>query len=732
MNRYHSGKNVKNTKKCSWILYKGTKFVEINHKTKKDKGVCSKGATTRDMEGAMSKKAKETKGTTQTKERGVHSIAFQLVMELFALLLVVCSVLTIFSYEKSTNMIRQDIFDSLQSRVQENAAILSYQINQKRTQIETLARREAITGMDWKEQEPVIQSETKRLGYERIQVSDTKGDTHLPGSDVFNISDKENFQISLSGETYTTNPLFSESDKKLIMVTTAPIVKQDGTICGVLGGVSTAEQFNETVQKIEAGKNGYAFLNDQNGTRVADEDIKKVEDGQNDMEQYAGNKKYTKCLEVQKAMMDGKSGISSYFYEGENYLCAYAPVDGTTWSLAIAYQEKEALEKVSTLKGFMAGITVVALLISVTIAIAIARTIIKPLNEISKFAEKLACGNLTHRIQSKRKDEFGITCGLLDQSAHEMEKFMVDIINHASDVSAAGEELCATTQEITARIEEINTSTEEVVGGSEGNLNSVENVNQFMQRMTENVKHLEEKAVDQGEHAANYKQKALAVQQEAQVAIAESRQIYREQQEEIRSSIEAGKVVEEIRTMANVIADISSQINLLSLNASIEAARAGEMGKGFAVVAGEVGKLAEETGKSVASIQKTIEKVQDAFTRLSDNGHALLTFIDEKIQPQLDKYLETGENYYADSEHVDEMSQIILNMVNEIRDLVGNTGSAIENVKQTTNDSLDKTTDIQEHINGCTQAMIDVSATSESLARLAEELNSATKRFTVS
>lgn len=684
------------------------------------------------MEGFMSRKAKETKMKSQTKALGVHSIAFKLVAELFVLLLVVCGILTIFSYQKSTNIIRNDVSDSLQSRVQENAEILSYQINQKRTQIETLARREAITGMDWKEQEPVIVSETERLGYERIQVSDTKGNTHLPGKDVFNIGDKQNFQISLAGETYTTNPLFSESDQKLIMVTTAPIVDQDGNILGVLGGVSTAEQFNETVQKIEAGKNGYAYLIDQSGKRIADRDIEKVESGQNDLELYAGKKEYEKYLKVQNAMIAGESGVSDYFYEGENYLCAYAPVEGTTWSLAIVYQEKEALEKVSTLRGFMLAITALALIISVGIAVAIAITIIKPLRAMSGFAEELARGNLTHRIQSKRRDEFGITCRHLDDAAQEMQKFMAIIIDNASDVSAAGEELCATTQEITARIEEINTSTEEVVTGSEGNLNSVENVNQFMQCITDNVKQLEDKAVDQGNHAANYKKKALTVQQEAQAAIAESRQIYKEQQEQIRSSIEAGKVVEEIRTMANVIADISSQINLLSLNASIEAARAGEMGKGFAVVAGEVGKLAEETGKSVASIQSTIEKVQDAFTQLSDNGHALLSFIDEKMQPQLDKYLETGESYYADSEHVDEMSQTILTMINEIRDLVGNTGSAIADVKQTTNESLDKTTEIQGHINGCTQAMIDVSSTSESLAQLAEELNNATQRFIVS
>ena len=74
------------------------------------------------------------------------------------------------------------------------------------------------------------------------------------------------------------------------------------------------------------------------------------------------------------------------------------------------------------------------------------------------------------------------------------------------------------------------------------------------------------------------------------------------------------------------------------------------------LVADEVGKLAEESTRSVTAIQETIEKVQKAFEDLKDNSQELLVFIDEKIQPQMDGYLQISEDYYTDSDEVDNLA----------------------------------------------------------------------------
>lgn len=242
---------------------------------------------------------------------------------------------------------------------------------------------------------------------------------------------------------------------------------------------------------------------------------------------------------------------------------------------------------------------------------------------------------------------------------------------------------------------------------------------------------LNEYSDKQSESSKDIKTRAVTVQDTAREAINSSRDVYKLQQQKILDAIEAGKVVEEIKVMADIIAGISHQINLLSLNASIEAARAGEQGRGFAVVADEIGNLAEQTQKTINTIQATIEKVQEAFENLSDNGQELLKFIDQDVQKQFDAYLSTGENYYEDAEDVNKMSIRFTEMVENISKSIVSVNKAISDVNDRTSQSLESTSDIQEHLGRTVTIMVDVSQTTENLAQLAINLNSVTTQFKV-
>jgi methyl-accepting chemotaxis protein len=76
--------------------------------------------------------------------------------------------------------------------------------------------------------------------------------------------------------------------------------------------------------------------------------------------------------------------------------------------------------------------------------------------------------------------------------------------------------------------------------------------------------------------------------------------------------LKLGEQTAQIGNLANMVKDLSGEINMLALNAAVEAARAGEHGKGFAVVAGEVRKLANESKKSAEEANAVIADIQKA------------------------------------------------------------------------------------------------------------------------
>lgn len=213
-------------------------------------------------------------------------------------------------------------------------------------------------------------------------------------------------------------------------------------------------------------------------------------------------------------------------------------------------------------------------------------------------------------------------------------------------------------------------------------------------KFQENIERLNEKAKLQKDKSAEFKERALKVQGTASAAIEDSRTMCEQQREHLLEAIEAGKVVGEVRVMADGIGEISEQINLLALNASIEAARAGENGKGFAVVANEIGHLADQTRQTVKVIQETIQKVQEVFEMLSGNSQKLLEFVDEEVQTQFDAYLNTGEQYFGDSEYVYKMSSEQEAMVEHIVNAVDQVMGAMEKVSGTSTASLENTSKI--------------------------------------
>jgi methyl-accepting chemotaxis protein len=374
---------------------------------------------------------------------------------------------------------------------------------------------------------------------------------------------------------------------------------------------------------------------------------------------------------------------------------------------------------------------VIAIVLAVGLGLIITDDIIKPLNKIKAFASNLAEYKFSEDIIITRKDEFGQTGVALNDAINKVRELIKVIMENSQEISASSEELSATVQEITTRVEIIDEAVDSIAFGMEESSSASEEISASVEEVDSSINELSSKAMEGSNNANESRERATLVKSNSQKAMEEIDKIYAEKQSKMLEAIEDGKVVDNIKVMAETIGSIAEQTNLLALNAAIEAARAGEQGKGFAVVAEEVRKLAEQSSQAVINIQDTIVKVQQAFKSSIDTGSDILEFINIQVHKQFNAYGETGKQYFNDSDFVSKMSEEIAAMSEEITATVGQVNQAIENMAQESQKSSKEAGTIKDSMDEATKAIEQVALTAEAQAEVAQRLNEMVMKFTI-
>jgi methyl-accepting chemotaxis protein len=377
------------------------------------------------------------------------------------------------------------------------------------------------------------------------------------------------------------------------------------------------------------------------------------------------------------------------------------------------------------------GINMVGIIVAIILGLLLSRVIIRPLNKIKEFAEKLALYDFSTSIEITRKDEFGQTGEALNIAQKNVRELVKVIMGNSNNISASSQELSATVEEISATIININESVNSMADSIEITSSATEEISASVEEVDSGINELSNKATEGSHNSNEFKEKAIKAKSRSEKAVHDTNKLYIEKQEKMLKAIEEGKVVDNIKIMADTIASISEQTNLLALNAAIEAARAGEQGRGFAVVAEEVRKLAEQSSEAVSAIHDTIEQVQKAFKSSVDNASDLLEFINNDVNRQLKSYGKTGEDYYDDSDFVSKMSEEIAAMSEQIAASVNQVSETMQNVAHSSGELNEKSSVIKENMDEAAKAIDEIASTAQKQAELAQNLNEVVQKFKI-
>jgi methyl-accepting chemotaxis protein len=383
-----------------------------------------------------------------------------------------------------------------------------------------------------------------------------------------------------------TEPYIDLASGQLVISIVNSVLKGSQNV-GVVGGDLSLQVIADSINALDFGGMGYAFLVSADGKILVHPDKALV-------------MKMLKDVYPQDTPRLGKD-LSEIEVDGKTRIVTFTQIKGlpsVNWYIGLSVDKDKAFARLSNFRASAIVATIIAVVIIIALLGMLIRILIQPLHTMTRAMQDIAEGegDLTKRLTIERQDEFGIL-------GSAFNRFVERIHTSIREVSSATEHV----NEVALRVVSASNSS---MFNSDQQASRTSSVAAAINQLGAAAQEIAQNAALASQHSSDARNLAKDGQQVVDRSIKAMNQLSTMLSASSTNIESLNSKTVNIGQILEVITSISQQTNLLALNAAIEAARAGEAGRGFAVVADEVRNLAHRTQESAQQVQTMIEELQ--------------------------------------------------------------------------------------------------------------------------
>lgn len=684
----------------------------------------------------------------EEKSRFSLSLGKKFIICMLAMQTVVMTVLSVLVIRSITINTKESAINSMTTIVQERSQIIRNYVDKAESTLASYSRAGEILAVMQNPEDPKItaaaQEYTEKFSSDIDNLEGlyaSEWNTHVlahTNANVVGITTREGDPLKAlqdamlsAGGVYNTGIIISPASGQQIVSMYMAVYDKQGNPAGLVGGGIFSEGLiqildNLTMDGMENAT--YCMVNTTNGQYIFHADNGKVATPAE--ESYI----VELCRQLQGATKD-TSGYKEYVQNGKKYISAYYYMADHGWLFMLSDDQNEIFASASTMTVTLSIFCVSALIILFIISFIIVSQMLRPMKSIEGGIVSLQNFNIADNKEVQkycgRHDELGNIASATEILIHSLQEIVGTLKKCCSTLEDKADNLHKSSFDLVEDVMDNVATTEELSAALESTNSVVVNVNSEIENIDNVVGSIRGSISDSVRTSNSIIGSAQDMQNKADYAYKNGQDTLVQTKQSVEQAISSLSSLTKINELASEILNISSQTNLLSLNASIEAARAGESGKGFAVVAGEIGTLADTSRNTASNIQTICSETNDSIEVVNNCFNSIISFIEKEVVDQFkdfaEKSIEYKDSVNTIKEQLDEVDTAVKNLEGYVKEI---SGSIVE-VNNITNANRSAINTIAAKNESTSRIADMIQEQSEQNKELAQELDGLIGRFTL-